>query len=119
MRIFTSDYIFPVVSDPIDVVGDLEPPADSEFAEGLEEIGQSIKDFLDKVGDWFKSVGEWFKTNWKWIVLAIGIIVGLVILVLVIKLFVAIRGNRVKIKVDSPPASSKRSTSRKSARRKT
>lgn len=111
--------VFPVVSDPIDVVGDLEPPADSEFAEGLEEIGQSIKDFLDKVGDWFKSVGEWFKTNWKWIVLAIGIIVGLVILVLVIKLFVAIRGNRVKIKVDSPPASSKRSTSRKSARRKT
>ena len=103
--------VLPVVSDPIDIISDLTGP---QFpSEG------PLEDVISDIATFFNSIGDWFKTNWKWIVLAIGIIVGLVILVLVIKLFVAIRGNRVKIKVDSPPASSKRSSARKSSRRKT
>lgn len=96
--------VFPVVSDPIDVVGDLEPPADSELAEDLEEFGQSVKDFFDKIADWFKGVGEWFKDNWKWIVIGVAGVIGLVILGLIVKLIVGIRGNKVKIKVDPSPS---------------
>lgn len=110
--------VLPVISDPIDIVSDLTGPQ-FPAEEPLEEIINNIAGFFGDVGEWFKSVGEWFKTNWKWIVLAIGIIVGLVILGLIVKLIVAMRGNRVKIKVDSPPASSKRSTSRKLPRKPT
>lgn len=110
--------VLPVISDPIDIVSDLTGPQ-FPAEEPLEEIINNIAGFFGDVGEWFKSVGEWFKTNWKWIVLAIGIVVGLVILGLIVKLIVAIRGNRVKIKVDSPPASSKRSTSRKLPRKPT
>lgn len=103
--------VLPVISDPIDIVSDLTGPQ-FPAEEPLEEI-------INNIAGFFGDVGEWFKTNWKWIVLAIGIVVGLVILGLIVKLIVAIRGNRVKIKVDSPPASSKRSTSRKLPRKPT
>lgn len=91
--------VLPVVSDPIDIISDVTGPQ-FPAEEPLEKL-------IGDIASFFKNIGEWFKTNWKWIVLAIGIIVGLVILGLIVKLIVAIRGNRVKIKVDSPPASSK------------
>lgn len=93
--------VFPVVSDPIDIVGGLEPPSDSEFAEGLEDAGKAVKDFFEKIG-------EWFAENWKWIVIAVGVIIGIVILIWVIKLIISLRGNKVKIHVDPTPKSTKR-----------
>ena len=107
--------VFPVVSDPIDVVGDIESPADSELAEDLEEFGQAVKDFFDRIADWFKGVGEWFKDNWKWIVIGVAGVIGLVILGLIVKLIVGIRGNKVKIKVDPSPS---KPPSRGSSKRK-
>lgn len=91
--------VLPVVSDPIDIISDVTGPQ-FPAEEPLEKL-------IGDIASFFKNIGDWFKANWKWIVLAIGIIVGLVILGLIVKLIVAIRGNRVKIKVDSPPASSK------------
>lgn len=91
--------VLPVVSDPIDIISDVTGPQ-FPAEEPLEKL-------IGDIASFFKNIRDWFKANWKWIVLAIGIIVGLVILGLIVKLIVAIRGNRVKIKVDSPPASSK------------
>ena len=72
--------VFPVVSDPIDVVGDLEPPADSEFAEDLEAFGQSVKDFFDNIADWFKK-------SWDVIKIVLLVVAGLLIVLLLVWFF--------------------------------
>lgn len=72
--------VFPVVSDPIDVVGDLEPPADSEFAEDLEAFGQSVKDFFDNIADWFKK-------SWDVIKIVLLVVAGLFIVLLLVWFF--------------------------------
>ena len=89
---------FAVVSDPIDVVGGLDPPADSQFAEGLEEAGKAVKDFFNKIG-------EWFAENWKWVAIGAAVIFGIILVAIIIRL---VRGNKVKIHVDPTPKSTKR-----------
>lgn len=84
---------FAVVSDPVDIVGNLEPPYTPGWADDLEDFGQSVKDF-------FERIGEWFRTNWKWIVLAVGIVLGLIILALVVKLIVGLRGNKTSTTIN-------------------
>ena len=103
---------FAVVSNPVDIVGALQPPADSEFAERLEGAGQAIKNF-------FNNIGDWFKNNWKRFVIGIAAVIALVLIGLFVKFIISIRGNKVNIHIDSPTASSKRSSSKKSPRRKT
>lgn len=93
---------FAVVSDPIDVVGDVEPPAPPEWADDLEEAGQKIADF-------FKSIGDWFKENWIWFVVAIGVILALIALALIIRIIAFARGNKVTVEV-RPESSTKRAS---------
>lgn len=92
--------VFPVVSDPIDIVGDLESPADSELAEDLEEFGQSVKDFFDKIADWFKESWESIKIA----LIVIGAVIAVILLVWIIsKLFgVFSGGKKTRIKIDVP-----------------
>lgn len=113
--------ILPVAMDPVDVASDIEEPPVSSY-DDLEDlgdfigaIGDSIKDAFNDVGNWFKGVGEWFKDNWKWIVIGVAGVIGLVILGLIVKLIVGIRGNKVKIKVDPSPS---KPSSRGSSKRK-
>lgn len=95
--------IIPVVSNPTDIINDIEEPPVSSFdkwedlADGFREFGESIKDF-------FNDVGNWFEKNWKWIVVGVAGVIGLVILGLIVKLIVGMRGNKVKIKVDPSPS---------------
>lgn len=95
--------IIPVVSNPTDIINDIEEPPVSSFdkwedlADGFREFGESIKDF-------FNDVGNWFEENWKWIVVGVAGVIGLVILGLIVKLIVGMRGNKVKIKVDPSPS---------------
>lgn len=113
--------ILPVAMDPVDVASDIEePPASSyddweDLGDSIGAIGDSIKDAFNDVGNWFKGVGEWFKDNWKWIVIGVAGVIGLVILGLIVKLIVGMRGNKVKIKVDPSPS---KSPSRGSSKRK-
>ena len=93
---------FAVVSDPIDVVGDVEPPAPPEWADDLEEAGQKIADF-------FKSIGDWFKENWIWFVVAIGVILALIAFALIIRIIAFARGNKVTVEV-RPESSTKRAS---------
>ena len=99
--------MFPVVSDPIDVVGDLEPPADNEFAEGLEDLGQSIKDFFDRIGDFFDRIADWFKESWESIKIAlifIGAVIAVILLVWIISKLIGVfsGGKKTTIKIDVP-----------------
>ena len=95
--------IIPVVSNPTDIINDIEEPPVSSFdkwedlADGFREFGESIKDF-------FNDVGNWFEENWKWIAVGVAGVIGLVILGLIVKLIVGMRGNKVKIKVDPSPS---------------
>ena len=95
--------IIPVVSNPTDIINDIEEPPVSSFdkwedlADGFREFGESIKDF-------FNDVGNWFEENWKWIVVGVAGVIGLVILGLIVKLIVGMRGNKVKIKLDPSPS---------------
>ena len=106
--------IIPVVSNPTDIINDIEEPPVSSFdkwedlADGFREFGESIKDF-------FNDVGNWFEENWKWIAVGVAGVIGLVILVLIVKLVVGMRGNKVKIKVDPSPS---KPPSRGSSKRK-
>lgn len=106
--------VLPVISDPVDIVSDLTGPQFPD-EEPLEEIIGDVAGFFKDVGDWFKGVGEWFKDNWKWIVIGVAGVIGLVILWLIVKLIVGIRGNKVKIKVDPSPS---KPPSRGSSKRK-
>ena len=92
--------VFPVVSDPIDVVGDLEPPADSELAEDLEEFGQSVKDFFDKIADWFKESWESIKIA----LIVIGAVIAFILLVWIISKLIGVfsGGKKTRIKIDVP-----------------
>ncbi len=72
------DRTFAVAADPIDVVGDLKPPAEPVIADALERIGQWFIDAWNKIVNFFK-------TSWKWILVALAGVVGLVIAVFVIK----------------------------------
>ena len=113
--------ILPVAMDPVDVTSDIEEPPVSSYddwedlGDSIGAIGDSIKDAFNDVGNWFKGVGEWFKDNWKWVVIGVACVIGLVILGLIVKLIVGMRGNKVKIKVDPSPSkpSSRRSSKRK------
>lgn len=113
--------ILPVAMDPVDVTSDIEEPPVSSYddwedlGDSIGAIGDSIKDAFNDVGNWFKGVGEWFKDNWKWIVIGVAGVIGLVILGLIVKLIVGIRGNKVKIKVDPSPS---KPSSRGSSKRK-
>lgn len=113
--------ILPVAMDPVDVASDIEEPPVSSYddwedlGDSIGAIGDSIKDAFNDVGNWFKGVGEWFKDNWKWIVIGVAGVIGLVILGLIVKLIVGIRGNKVKIKVDPSPS---KPSSRGSSKRK-
>ena len=106
--------VLPVISDPIDIVSGLTGPQFPD-EEPLEEIIGDVAGFFNKVADWFKGVGEWFKDNWKWVVIGVAGVIGLVILGLIVKLIVGIRGNKVKIKVDPSPS---KPSSRGSSKRK-
>lgn len=106
--------VLPVISDPIDIVSGLTGPQFPD-EEPLEEIIGDVAGFFNKIADWFKGVGEWFKDNWKWIVIGVAGVIGLVILGLIVKLIVGIRGNKVKIKVDPSPS---KPPSRGSSKRK-
>ena len=92
--------MFPVVSDPIDVVGDLEPPADSELAEDLEEFGQAVKDFFDRIADWFKESWESIKIA----LIVIAAVIAFILLVWIIsKLIKVFSGDKkTTIKIDVP-----------------
>ena len=106
--------VLPVISDPIDIVSGLTGPQFPD-EEPLEEIIGDVAGFFNKIADWFKGVGEWFKDNWKWIVIGVACVIGLVILGLIVKLIVGMRGNKVKIKVDPSPS---KPSSRGSSKRK-
>ena len=92
--------VFPVVSDPIDVVGDLEPPADSELAEDLEEFGQSVKDFFDKIADWFKESWESIKIA----LIVIGAVIAFILFIWIISKLIGVfsGGKKTRIKIDVP-----------------
>lgn len=92
--------VFPVVSDPIDIVGDLESPADSELAEDLEEFGQSVKDFFDKIADWFKESWESIKIA----LIVIGAVIAFILLVWIISKIIGVftGGKKTTIKIDVP-----------------
>lgn len=92
--------VFPVVSDPIDVVGDLKPPADSEFAEDLEEFGQTVKDFFDKIADWFKESWESIKIA----LIVIGAVIAVILIVWIISKLIGVfsGGKKTRIKIDVP-----------------
>lgn len=103
---------FAVVSDPIDIVGSLEPPADAELPEKLEDFSQAVKDVLERakewfesVGEWFKSAGEWTKNNWKWIVLVVGVIALIIVVSLFIKFFGLFTGGKTKVRIEMPKES--------------
>lgn len=106
--------VLPVISDPIDIVSGLTGPQFPD-EEPLEEIIGDVAGFFNKIAEWFKGVGEWFKDNWKWIVIGVACVIGLVILGLIVKLIVGMRGNKVKIKVDPSPS---KPSSRGSSKRK-
>lgn len=106
--------VLPVISDPVDIVSDLTGPQFPD-EEPLEELIGDVAGFFNDIGDWFKGVGEWFKDNWKWIVIGVAGVIGLVILWLIVKLIVGIRGSKVKIKVDPSPS---KPSSRGSSKRK-
>lgn len=91
---------FAVVSDPIDIVGSLEPPADSELAEGLEEFGQSVKDFFDKIADWFKESWESIKIA----LIVIGAVIAVILLVWIITKVIGLftGGKETTIRIDVP-----------------
>lgn len=93
---------FAVVSDPIDIVGDLEPPAPPEWADDLEEAGQNIADF-------FKKIGDWFKDNWKRVLVGIGVILALIAIAIFIVIIYKARGNKVTVEV-RPESSTKRAS---------
>lgn len=93
---------FAVVSDPIDIVGDLEPPAPPAWADDLEEAGQKIADF-------FKKIGDWFKENWKWFVVGIGVVLALIAIAIFIAIIYKARGNKVTVEV-RPESSTKRAS---------
>lgn len=92
--------VFPVVSDPIDIVGDLESPADSELAEDLEEFGQAVKDFFDKIADWFKESWESIKIA----LIVIGAVIAVILLVWIISKLIGVfsGGKKTTIKIDVP-----------------
>lgn len=92
--------VFPVVSDPIDVVGDIESPADSELAEDLEEFGQAVKDFFDKIADWFKESWESIKIA----LIVIGAVIAFILLVWIISKLIGVfsGGKKTRIKIDVP-----------------
>lgn len=93
---------FAVVSDPIDIVGDLEPPAPPAWADDLEEAGQKIADF-------FKKIGDWFKENWKRVLVGIGVILALIAIAIFIVIIYKARGNKVTVEV-RPESSTKRAS---------
>ena len=92
--------VFPVVSDPIDVVGDIESPADSEFAEDLEEFGQAVKDFFDRIADWFKESWESIKIA----LIVIGAVIAVILLVWIITKVIGLftGGKKTTIRIDVP-----------------
>ena len=92
--------VFPVVSDPIDVVGDIESPADSELAEDLEEFGQAVKDFFDRIADWFKESWESIKIA----LIVIGAVIAVILLVWIITKVIGLftGGKKTTIRIDVP-----------------
>lgn len=89
---------FAVVSDPVDVVGDLEAPAPPAWADDLEEAAQAVKDF-------FERVKEWFAANWKWIVVGVAAVLAFIVLLIIIKFFGLFIGGKTKVRIEMPKES--------------
>lgn len=68
--------VVPVVSNPIDIVGDITPPLENNESWVLQKIGV-------KIGNWFNSWG-------KWLVIALAIVIGIVLIVVFFPVIVAV-----------------------------
>ncbi len=68
--------VVPVVSNPIDIVGDITPPLENNESWVLQKIGV-------KIGNWFNSWG-------KWLVTALAIVIGIVLIVVFFPVIVAV-----------------------------
>lgn len=98
--------IIPVVSNPTDIINDIEEPPVSSFdkwedlADGFREFGESIKGF-------FNDVGNWFEENWDSIKIAlivISAVIGVVLLVWIISKIIGVftGGKKTTIRIDVP-----------------
>lgn len=68
--------VVPVVSNPVDIVGDITPPLENNESWVLQKIGV-------KIGNWFNSWG-------KWLVTALAIVIGIVLIVVFFPVIVAV-----------------------------
>lgn len=68
--------VVPVVSNPVDIVGDITPPLENNESWVLQKIGV-------KIGNWFNSWG-------KWLVAALAIVIGIVLIVVFFPVIVAV-----------------------------
>lgn len=76
--------ILPVAMTPLDTTSDVTPPAEDDVFE--EKISDWADGIADAINRFFDDAREWMDENWKWVATGVGVVLGIVLIALIIRL---------------------------------